>query len=700
MPVTTHIRNGLRILAMDDGKLNFMSRRLRADLLAALDAAADDADCRAVVLIGNARAFSAGADLAEMESGTAMADPDMHLTLIGALDAMAVPVIAALQGSALGGGLELALGCHYRIAAPKTVLGLPEITLGLIPGAGGTQRLPRAIGLEPALNLMLSGATFPAARAPAGLIDRVVEGDLEEAALAFAEEVAASRPLPRLRDRKVAHPEPQGFLDIVRAGVARDPRRLPGAVPLVDAVEDAARKPFDKGLAAEFTAFSRLALAPETRPFRHAFLAERKSSQLAGLTGTPKPRPIASAAVIGAGTMGRGIAMALAEAGIEVRLLDLAEEAVTRAVATARDTWARAEAKGRLSAAERASREARLIPVTAYDAIAGCDLVVEAVIETMAVKKAVFQALDAEMKPGAILATNTSTLDIDAIAAFTGRPGDVMGIHFFNPANIMKLVELIRAAKTSDEVLVSALALVKRMGKTPVISGVCDGFIGNRMIEQYVRQAQFLVEEGATPAQVDRALESWGMAMGPFRMLDIVGNDLARDVRVRRRTEMPGMIYPTLPDLVVDKGWMGQKTGTGWYLYPPGARKPLPNPELGPLIEAHSASLGLTRRKFADAEIVERCIFSLVNEAAAILAEGIAQRASDIDVAYLAGYGFPRFRGGPMFYADSVGLTQVVRRIRAFGRNPHGDPAFWTPHPLLVDCAETFRPISNYGDAA
>jgi len=689
----------LRMIVMQSARFNFLNRPLRAAILRELDAAAADPACRAVILIGGAQAFSAGADLVEMDTPDSLADPCLHVTLIDAIEGMTVPVIAAIHGSALGGGLELALGCHYRVAAPDAVLGLPEITLGLMPGAGGTQRLPRAIGLETALNLILEGRTFRAAVAPKGLIDRVVMDDLRAAALAFAGEVAERRPLPRLRDNRLPKDNVQGFMQFVRNTLARDPRRLPGLLPIVDSVERAALKPAAQGLLEEYAAFGQLRSDAATRPFRYAFLAERRAFTIDGLNSAARPRPLRLAAVIGAGAMGQGIAIALAEAGIEVRLLDQSSQSVERAIAAAARIWDRAVQRGRLSAEDRAALVERLVAVSDYDDLRDVDIAVEAVVEDMPIKHAVFTALDAVLKPGALLATNTSALDVNAIAAVTSRPGDVVGLHFFNPANVMKLLEVVRADDTSDEVLATAMTLARRMGKVAVVARVCDGFIGNRMVEQYIRQAQFLVEEGATPAQVDQALEHWGMAMGPFRMLDLAGNDVTGLVRQRRAIEMPQMVYPTLPDLVLSRGWLGQKTGTGWYDYPPGARKPAENHELMPLIEAHSASLGLERRKIGADEIVERCLLALVNEGAAILAEGVAQRPSDIDVAYLNGYGFPRHRGGPMFWAETLGLVSAVRKMRRFAQNPHGDPAFWTPHPLLLERAEGLQSLLE-GEAA
>ena len=695
MSVSTSRREGLRVVQMDDGKLNCVAPALCKALLRELDAAAADPDCTAVILTGNSRAFSAGADLKSFDEPALLGDPALHSTIMSAIEDMPVPVVAAMNGVALGGGLELALACHYRIANPKTVLGLPEVTLGVIPGAGGTQRLPRAIGLETALNLMLSGTTFPAERAPVGLLDRLVEGYLLEGAINFAREIATARPLPRLIDRRITHENADGLLQFARGAVRSDPRRLPSLLPLIDAVHAAVKMKPKAGLTHEFNAFRALMVSEESQPFRYAFLAERKVAHVPGID-LKSARPLRTAAVIGAGTMGTGISIALAEAGFHVQILDLNPEALDRGVAHCRSTWERALSKGRLSQAQMDGYIAALKTASDYDAIADADLVIEAVVEQMPVKKAVFQALDGVMKTGAILATNTSTLNVDEIASATQRPQDVLGLHFFSPANIMKLLEIIRGKATASDVLATGLQLAKRLSKVPVVAGVCDGFIGNRMVDQYIRQAMFLLEEGASPQQVDQALEAWGMAMGPFRVFDVVGNDVPWDVRKAKRLAGSTIRFPAIPDAVCERGWFGQKTGKGWYDYKPGARKPSPNRDLEPVLQDVSDSLGLVRRKVSDDEIVQRCIFALVNEAAAILSEGIAQRGSDVDVAYLFGYGFPRFRGGPLHFADSFGLNTMIRQMGHFAKNPHGDPTFWQPHPLLVQLAETGQRLSAY----
>lgn len=695
MIVETDVRDGIHVISMQDGKLNCMATPMRRGLLEAIDAVSADPDCRAVVLIGRGKAFSAGADINELNSVAPIVQPALHQMLFPAIEALSVPVIAALHGSALGGGLELALACSYRVAAPDAILGLPEINLGLFPGAGGTQRLPRAIGVEAALNLMLAGDTFPAAKAPEGLIDRIVEGELLQGALAFADEVADARPVPVLMKKSVAAPGGAGFFQFARGAAKADPRKLPGALPIIDMVEAATKLPPAKAIDLEFETFTTLMRSDASKPFRYAFLAERATSAIPGVD--PKSaRPVASAAVIGAGTMGAGIAITLSEAGIPVRILDLNAEALQRGLDYCRKTWDSRVAKGRMTDAKRDTLVANVQGVESYSEIGECDLVIEAVVEQMPVKKAVFAELDRVMKAGAVLATNTSALDLDEIAAVTGRAGDVIGLHFFSPANIMKLLEVVRGKNTAPDVLATALALAKKLRKIPVVSGVCEGFIGNRMIDRYVGQAMYLVEEGATPQQVDKALERWGMAMGPFRMGDVVGNDVPWEGRKRNREADADFVSPVIADEICERGWFGQKTGLGWYKYVPGQRKPLPNPDLVEVIEATSVRLGIERRKISDEEIVRRCIFALVNEAAAILDEGIAQRGSDIDIAYLYGYGFPRFRGGPLFFADQAGLYAIIRQIRKFAAQSHGEPDFWTPHPLLLSLCESGESLSQY----
>jgi 3-hydroxyacyl-CoA dehydrogenase len=593
----------------------------------------------------------------------------------------------------MGGGLELALGCHYRIAAPGASIALPEVKLGLIPGAGGTQRLPRVLGVEPALNIMVSGepiksemlAMLPGQK----LFDKMAASAeaLPEEALAFARSVADARPLPRVRDLPCKHPLGDAYFQFARNMVKGMSKNFPAPVKCVDVVEAATKKKFDDGMAVEREVFINLMMTPESKSLRHLFVSERAASKIPDVPADTAQRTINSIAVIGAGTMGGGIAMNFLNAGIPVKMLEMKQDALDRGVATIRKNYEAQVAKKKLKQDKYEQRMALLTTTLSYDDLNGTDLVIEAVFEEIGVKEAVFKELDRVMKPGAILASNTSTLDVNKIASFTKRPEDVVGLHFFSPANVMKLLEVVRGAKTSKEVMATVMTIAKKVKKTAVVSGVCDGFIGNRMIEQYGRQGGFLLDEGCTPAQVDKAMEKFGMAMGPFRMGDLAGNDIGWAIRKRRYQEKPDMKYSKTADLLCEKGRFGQKTGAGWYDYVPGKRDAIPNAEVVTMIEEHRKSLGITPRKISDEEIVQRLVFSLVNEAAHILEEGIANKASDIDIVYIFGYGFPVYRGGPMNYADQVGLFNVVQAMNRFAQNPLDDAKFWQPAPLLARLA-------------
>ena len=675
-------RDGVAILVIDNPPVNALSCRTGVvdGLAAALRACATDPAVVAIVLCGGGRCFSAGADIADFGD-----DPQTDVApvraLMAQLDELEKPVVAAMHGMAFGGGLELALACHARVCADSTQLALPEVTLGLLPGAGGTQRLPRLTGPEVALDIMLSGRRIPASEAlRLGIVDRVTDVDLIGLAADLGREIAARKvPLPRVRDRSI-----DGMADIGAANAAAAKRRGLGEAPrlIVDCVEAAVGLPFDEGLAVEHAAFDRLMVSEEARGLRHAFLSERKASSVPGL---PKPRAAErwqAAAVVGAGTMGTGIATVLLDAGFRVMLVDGSAEALSRASATVERAIGLAVEKGRCTAAEAAAHRERLRCVDDLDTAAGADLFIEAVFEDLDVKRRLFERIDRIAGPDAMLATNTSTLDVDRIAAATRRPEAVIGLHFFSPAPVMKLLEVIRGPRTAPQVVADALALARRIGKTGVVSGVCDGFIGNRIFEEYLRQAYFLLEEGALPAQVDGAMERWGFAMGPLRVMDLAGQDIGWTIRKRRAVEQPDRPYSRIPDLLCERGRFGQKTGAGYYLYPAGSRRGKPDPDIDAMIVAHSTSLGIVRRAIPDEEIVERCLFAMVNEGARILEEGIAARPLDIDVVYLNGYGFPRFRGGPMFHADRLGLPLVLDRIRHFGRGDQGWA--WEPAPLLV----------------
>ena len=684
------VHGPVAVVTLNNPPVNGLGHALRSGIVAALDQALADPQVQAIVLTGSARAFSGGADVREFGTPKAGQEPTLP-SVIRALDGATKPVVAAIAGVCLGGGLELALGCHYRVALPDASLGLPEVKLGLLPGAGGTQRLPRLIGLEPALNMIVSGQPVPAnAFAGTPLVHALIEGDLVEGAVAFAAQVAArGEPLPRARDLKVKQPNADAFLQFARNTVAAASKPFPAPLQCVEAVA-ASLKPFDEGLQTERTLFQALMQTPESRALRHVFQAERAAAKVPGLPEGTVLRPIARVGVIGAGTMGGGITMNFLNAGIPVVLLEMKQEALDRGLATIRKNYENSMKKGKLKPEQVEQRMGLITPTLEYAALKDADLIVEAVFEEMGVKEAVFRQLDAVAKPGAILASNTSYLDIDRIATFTQRPQDVIGLHFFSPANVMRLLEIVRGAQTAPDVLATSLQLAKQIKKVAVVSGVCDGFIGNRMLARYGAAAQGLINAGALPQQIDGALQKFGLAMGPFRMGDLAGLDIGWATRKRKAAEAGVEMKPIVADKLCEAGRFGQKTGAGWYRYEAGNRNPLPDSVTEQLITDYRAAHGITPRKIGDEEIVERCIFALVNEGARILEEGIAARASDIDLVYLNGYGFPLHRGGPMLYADTVGLPQVVRSLRRFAAEPGAD-ASWQPAPLLVRLAEEGR---------
>jgi 3-hydroxyacyl-CoA dehydrogenase len=647
-------------------------------------ALADDA-IKAIVITGAGKAFSGGADIKEFNSPKALAEPSLH-TLINVVENSTKPVIAAIHTVCMGGGLELSLGCHYRVATPAAQIALPEVKLGLLPGAGGTQRLPRAVGLELALNMIVSGNPVPSEKlAGTALFNEMIEGDLLQGALAFANKIADVRPLPKVRDNKIDYPNYEAFLQFSRNTVKAMAGPFPAPLKCIDAVEAAITKKFDDGIQFERSLFIELVQTTESKALRHAFFAERACSKIPDVPEDTPMRPIKSATIIGAGTMGGGIAMNFANAGVPVTILEMKQEALDKGLATIRKNYENTMKKGKLTPEKFEQRTGLIKGTLSYEEIGQADIVIEAVFEDMGVKETVFKKLDEVMKQGAILASNTSTLDVDKIASFTKRPQDVIGTHFFSPANVMKLLEIVRGAKTGKDVLATVMALSKKIKKTGVVSGVCDGFIGNRMIEQYSRQAGFLLEEGCLPQQVDKAVEKFGFPMGPFRMSDMAGNDIGWYIRKRRAVESPEITYSRTADLLCEMGRFGQKTSAGWYDYKAGDRTAYPSKAVDDMIVKHSADMGVERRKISDQEIVERLIFALVNEGADILDEGIAMRASDIDMVYLTGYGFPLHRGGPMFYADTVGLPNVVMAIEKYAKGSHGEA--WKIAPLLARLA-------------
>ncbi|MBW4047312.1 MAG: 3-hydroxyacyl-CoA dehydrogenase [Proteobacteria bacterium] len=683
------------VLTLNNPPVNGFGWQQRRQLVEAIDTAAADPTVAGIVVTGAGTVFSGGADIREFGKPESMASPHL-LDVIGVAEACTKPVVAAIGGTCMGGGLEFALGCHGRVALAEARVALPEVKIGLVPGAGGTQRLPRAVGLETAMNMIVSGEPVAARRlAQTSLFDAVVEDNVVQAGVDVARKLAASaNPLPRTRDRSVDHRDAEGYIQFTRTTVQAQFPREPARLQCVEGVAGSL-KDFDAGMLQERRLFVMLMATPESQSLRHAFFAERAASKIADVPADTPTRTIAQVGVIGAGTMGGGISMNFLNAGIPVTLVETAQEALDRGVATIRKNYENSARKGKLTAEAVDTRMGLLHPTLDFSSLAACDLVIEAVFENMDVKREVFQRLDAVAKPGAILASNTSTLDLDAIAAFTQRPQDVVGLHFFSPANVMKLLEVVRGKATARDVLATVMQLAKTIRKTAVVSGVCDGFIGNRMLEHYGRMANFLVEEGASPQQVDHALEAWGMAMGPFRMGDLAGNDIGWAIRKRRYVERPHVKYSRLADRLCERGRYGQKTGAGWYRYEPGRRDALPDPEVDALITAYRQEIGISPRAISDAEIVERCIYALVNEGARILHEGYAQRASDIDMVYLAGYGFPAWRGGPMFYADTVGLYMVARRMRQFAAQPGADADFWQPAPLLAERASQGKPFND-----
>jgi 3-hydroxyacyl-CoA dehydrogenase len=702
MSASYEVRDGVAVITLDNPPVNGLGYATRRGIADGVDRALDDPAVRAIVLTGAGRAFSGGADIREFGSPKAIAEPNL-LSLIKQLDNAGKPVVAAVHGTVMGGGLELSLGAHYRVAAPGTNVALPEVKIGLVPGAGGTQRLPRVLGVETALNMIIKGdpvkSELLAAVPGQKLFQKIIDGDLLAGAITFAQQVADQRPLPRVRDLPLTHPNADAYFQFARNTARAMAPQFPAPVRCVDCVEqavaNAARAGFEVGMVYEREAFLALMMTPQCKALRHAFFAERAASKIPDVPGDTPVRKVAKVGVIGAGTMGGGITMNFLNAGIPVTILEMKPEALERGVATIRKNYEAQVKKGKLKADKYEQRMALLSTTLDYAELKDADLIIEAVFEEMGVKQKVFQALDAVAKPGAILASNTSTLDVDQIAAFTKRPQDVVGMHFFSPANVMKLLEVVRGKATAKDVLATVMGVARTIRKTAVVSGVCDGFIGNRMIEQYSRQAGFLLEEGCTPAQVDKAIEAFGFAMGPFRMSDLAGNDIGWAIRKRRYVEKPELRYSKTADLLCELGRYGQKTGAGWYDYAPGQRKPIPSQLVVDMIHKHRVELGVQPRKIADDEIVHRLVWSLVNEAARILEEGIASKASDIDMVYLTGYGFPLHRGGPMCYADTVGLFNVVQQMKRFAQNPHDDAGFWTPAPLLASLVaegKTFNP--------
>ena len=694
---TSH--GAVAVIRLDNPPVNALSASVRKGIAEGLDRAADAESVAAVILTGAGANFCGGADVTEFNTPLMVAAPDLH-DLFALIEGFPKPVIAALNGLALGGGLELAMSCHYRVALARAMLGLPEVKLGLLPGAGGTQRLPRLTGAERALNMIIGGNPVAARElAKTALLDRVVDDDAVAGAIALVQEAADNKlPLKRARDISVVLPNAEAFFDFARGAVAPLSKHYPAPVKIIDAVEAAVLKPFDDGLKVEAAGFAELLQGTVSKALRHIFFATRAAAKIPDVPASTATRPVRSVAVIGAGTMGGGIAMNFANAGVRVTVLETAQAALDKGLAVVKKNYESTLKKGRLTPAQFEERLALITGTLSYDDIADADLVIEAVFEDMGVKKQVFETLDRKARVGAILASNTSTLDLNQIAAVTHRPQDVVGLHFFSPANVTKLLEIVRGAKTAKDVLATALAVAKQIKKIGVVAGVCDGFIGNRMLNAYFRQMDFLLDAGALPQQIDRALESFGFAMGPYRVADLAGNDIGWSIRKRLYTEYPDRPFSRIPDRICELGRFGQKSGAGWYDYKPGERAAIASEAVTKIVLEESERLGLKRRKVSDEEIVERALYSLINEGARILEEGVAARSSDIDIVYIAGYGFPDFRGGPMFYADTVGLANIVRAMRGFAKGYRPDA--WEPAPLLQRLAAENRGFASWGKSS
>jgi 3-hydroxyacyl-CoA dehydrogenase len=688
---------GIAVLSLDNPPVNSLGHELRAAVFSAIDRANADTGIEAIVLIGSGAGFSGGADIREFGTPKAVAYPNLA-TLLREIEGSAKPVIAAIGGVCMGGGLELALACHYRVGVAGARIALPEVKLGILPGAGGTQRLPRLLGVEAALNMIVSGTTVASEKLRGTpLFDAFGEGDLLEAALGLARRVIAERlGLKRVRDLKLDMPNAEAYFQFARNTVKAVAGPYPAPLACVEAVAAAVERPFDAGLQRERELFTTLLHSPESAALRHVFQAERAASHILDVPNDTPVRPIRKVGVIGAGTMGGGITMSLINAGLPVVLLETKQEALDRGLANIRRNYQGALRKGTLNEASLAQRLALITPTLDYALLADADLVIEAVFESMEVKRQVFETLDKVVRQGAILASNTSALNLDEIAGFTRRAQDVIGMHFFSPANVMRLLEVVRGAKTGKDVLATVMRLAKTMAKIAVVSGVCDGFIGNRMLARYGAAAHDLIMAGALPQQVDAALQEFGMAMGPFRVGDLAGLDIGWALRKRRAAEFPDRDFSNVSDDLCEAGRFGQKTGAGWYRYEPGSRHPIPDPKVTAIIEQYRRQRGITPRAVSSGEIVERCIYALINEGARILEDRIAQRSSDIDLVYLNGYGFPAYRGGPMFFADQTGLHDIARALERIAAQPGSDTAAWTPAALLTRLAQQGQTFSGF----
>jgi len=691
--VEYEMHDAIALIALNNPPVNAMGLAVRQALADAIRRAATDENIKAIVLTGRGRCFSGGADIREF--GKPRKEPFLT-NIINMIEACEKPVVAAMHGAGLGGGCELPLGCHYRVGDGSVKTGLTEVKLGLMPGAGGTQRLPRLIGIKAALDLILSGEPMNAVQArESGFLDEIIDGDLVQGALDYANKLIAEGKGPRpIRDMKIDDTGAEKIFAGIRAKVARRSRGLLAPERCIHAVESALKISLDEGLALERKNFDELVQSDQSKAQRHLFFAQRQAHKIPGVPADTAVRVIRRAAVIGCGTMGRGIAMSLANGGVPVTVLEMNKEALDKGMAMTRDTYAGSVSRGSLSQSDMDARLKLISGTTDYADIADADIVIEAVFEEMELKKQIFGKLDEICKPGAILATNTSSLDVNEIAAATKRPGDVIGTHFFSPANVMKLMENVRGEKTAPDVIATVMKLSKDINKVGAMVGVCDGFVGNRMLYYYRTQAEFLLEEGALPHQVDKVIYDFGFPMGPFAMGDLAGLDVGYLVRQHRRKTKPSNDrYSFIGDRIVEMGRHGQKNSKGWYLYEEGSRKPTPDAEIEKLIVGISKELGIERKEISDQEILERCMYPLINEGAKILGEGIAIRPSDVDLIWVYGYGFPIGKGGPMFFADQVGLSEIYEVMKKLC-DEHGD--MLRPAPLLEELANSGKSFADF----
>jgi len=698
--VVRYSREGaIGLIEVVNPPVNALGQAVRAGIGAAIRQGTDDPGAKVLVIFGAGRTFMAGADIREFGKPPM---PPILGEVINEIEACAKPTVAAIHGTALGGGLETALGCRFRVALKGSRVGLPEVKLGIIPGAGGTQRLPRVAGVATALEIITSGRHVTVEEAlELGIVDAVVDGkDVRAAGIAFAQRVIdeglTALPVRDRDDKLAAARADRSAFESVRTKLARSARGLISPQKAVDAVEAAVDLPIDQGMKRERELILECMESPQRAGLVHAFFGERAVAKVPGMSKELSARPVAKAAVIGAGTMGGGIAMCFANAGIPVTVVETGQEALDRGLGRVRSNYEISARRGRLTADEVETRMALITPALDMAAVADADMVIEAVFESMDVKKQVFAKLDAVAKPGAVLASNTSYLDVDEIAATTSRPADVLGMHFFSPANVMRLLEVVRGANTADDALKTALDIGRRLGKVAVVSGVCDGFIGNRMLKTYKTQMDYLMEDGALPQEIDAAITGFGFPMGLYAMGDLAGLDIGYMTRRREDATRPADArYVAIADRLYDLGRLGQKTGAGWYRYEDG-RTPIADPAVEAIIVEESRKKGINRRSFSADEIRTRALCALVNEGAKVLAEGIALRPVDIDMVWLFGYGFPAWEGGPMFWADRHGLTRVLADIRGFADH---DPQSWVPAPLLVELAEAGRTFKEWSDA-